>query len=58
MIWLSNDHNYMKLISNINCVTGLESQLLGIVRAGKRSGPPNGLFNRFTMGRIGAVNFR
>ena len=27
-------------------------------RAGKRSGPPNGLFNRFTMVRIGAVNFR
>ena len=27
-------------------------------RAGKRSGLPNGLFNRLTMVRIGAVYFR
>ena len=31
---------------------------LTAVRAGNRSGSPNGFFNRLTMVRIGAVNFR
>ena len=32
--------------------------LLMFTRAEKQSGPPNGLFNRLTMMRISAVNFR
>ena len=31
---------------------------LYVARAGNRSGSPNGFFNRLTMVRIGAVNFR
>ena len=46
------------IIDNVSVATDIHVRPLPSARAGNWSGAPNGFLNRFTMVRIGAVNFR
>ena len=57
----NNDAHYHHYHGVLECWDAVLTNIMTICvhsRAGNRSGSPNGFFNRLTMVRIGAVNFR